>query len=105
MKKLVPDAPEDVWTWLVMLGIFMNSVSAEDSEPGCSRVATPPLTRLEIGLWVCDALIRRVFSDSEGRLTTSVPQKMGGFNTFLKGSLLEELGKKTHPKKNWKLVT
>ena len=71
--------PEDVWTWLVMLGIFMKSMSAEDSEPGCSRVATPPLTRLEMGLWVCDVLIRGFFMgffDSDVRLTTSVPRKL-----------------------------
>ena len=95
--------PEDVWTWLVMLGIFMNSMSAEDSEPGCSGVATPATYQARnwtLGLWCVDT---PGLSDSGGRLTTSVPQRMGGFNTFFKGSLLEELGKK-HIKKNWKLV-
>ena len=77
--------PEDVWTWLVMSGIFMNCMSAEDSEPGCSRVATPPLTRLEIGLWVCDALIHGFFPIQEAGSQLQYPQKMGGLNTFFQG--------------------
>ena len=95
--------PEDVWTWLVMLGIFMNSMSAEDSEPGCSGVATPPLTRLEIGLWVCDVLIRRVFPIQEAGSQPQYPKKWEGLTLFLRVHYLKSSGKK-HIKKNWKLV-
>ena len=77
----------------------MNSMSAEDSEPGCSGVATPPLTRLEIGLWVCDVLIRRVFPIQEAGSQPQYPKKWEGLTLFFKGSLLEELGEKNTSKK------
>ena len=79
--------PEDVWTWLVMLGIFMNSMSAEDSEPGCSCAETRSFTRLEIGLWICDVLIHVFFPIHQKVIFQPQYPENGRFNKHLLRSL------------------
>ncbi len=70
-----------------MLGIFMNSMSAEDGEPGSTSAETRSFTRLEIGLWICDVLIHVFFPIHQKAIFQPQYPENGRFNKHFLRSL------------------